>query len=362
MRVLVLGGAGNFGARICRRLAQESALEIVATSRSGRSAAGLPVRVVALDLAAPSCAPDLAALSPGIVIHCAGPFQAQDYRVAGAALACGAHYLDLADGREFVARFAAANQHAALAARRCAISGASTLPALSSAVVDHLAPRFRRIDGIDIVIAPAQRAPRGTATTAAVLGYAGRGFPWLEEGVWRTAHGWQELRRVPLSFGTRLAAACDVPDLVLLPERYSGVRTVAFRAALEVPVQHLALWLLAGARRIGLALPLERHAARLNRLASRLDRFGSDCGGMRVRVCGEGGDGRRLVVTWELRADRNHGPEIPCMAAELLACRLAAGDGPPAGAAACMGFLSLSDFERELARWAIRTRIDEERH
>jgi len=39
------------------------------------------------------------------VIHCAGPFQSQDYRVALAAMAAGAHYLDLADGRQFVARF-----------------------------------------------------------------------------------------------------------------------------------------------------------------------------------------------------------------------------------------------------------------
>ena len=45
----------------------------------------------------------LTALSPGLVIHCVGPFQGQDYRVANAALAAGAHYLDLASapsGRE----------------------------------------------------------------------------------------------------------------------------------------------------------------------------------------------------------------------------------------------------------------------
>jgi hypothetical protein len=44
----------------------------------------------------------LKALSPGLVIHCVGPFQGQDYRVANAALAAGAHYLDLADGRQFI--------------------------------------------------------------------------------------------------------------------------------------------------------------------------------------------------------------------------------------------------------------------
>src|SRR4030095_3630227 len=33
VRVVVVGGSGNFGARICRRLAQVDAIEVVATSR-----------------------------------------------------------------------------------------------------------------------------------------------------------------------------------------------------------------------------------------------------------------------------------------------------------------------------------------
>jgi saccharopine dehydrogenase-like NADP-dependent oxidoreductase len=49
----------------------------------------------------------LEVLSPGLVIHCEGPFQGQDYRVSNAALAAGAHYLDLADGRQFIAEIAA---------------------------------------------------------------------------------------------------------------------------------------------------------------------------------------------------------------------------------------------------------------
>jgi hypothetical protein len=87
---------------------------------------------------------------------------------------------------------------------------------------------------IHIVIAPGQHAPRGAATVAAVLGYAGEPFLWWREGGWRTVHGWQELQRTRLSFGTRCAAACDVPDLQLLPARYPGVQTVSFHAALEI--------------------------------------------------------------------------------------------------------------------------------
>src|SRR5262245_1567382 len=224
MRVVVIGGGGQFGARIWRRLSQESALTVIAAGRHPGAPSGAPVLHRTLDLDAPDFAAELGRLEPDLVIHCAGPYQGQDYRVVGAALACGAHYIDLADGREFVVRFAAQNHAAASRAGRTAVTGASTLPALSSAVIDRLEERFARIEEIEIAIAPGQLAPRGTATMAAVLGYAGRGFRWWQDGEWRTAYGWQELRRMRFPFGERLAAACDVPDLTLLPERYPGVR------------------------------------------------------------------------------------------------------------------------------------------
>ena len=68
------------------------------------------------------------------IIHL-GRFQGQDYGVANATLAAGAHYLDLADGRQFIVEFAARIEDQAVRAGRVAISGASTLPALSSALV-----------------------------------------------------------------------------------------------------------------------------------------------------------------------------------------------------------------------------------
>jgi hypothetical protein len=162
------------------------------------------------------------------------------------------------------------------------------------------------------------------------------------------------------AFGTRYAAACDVPDLALFPARYPGVRTVTFRAALEVAVQHWALWCIAGLRRIGLPLPVERCARSLDRVGTWLDRFGSDCGGMSVSVTGAGIGGGRQRATWQLVAKSNHGPEIPCMPAVLVACKLARGEALLPGAHACMGMLKLSDFQGEFERWNISTRIVQE--
>ena len=106
MRILVLGGYGNFGARICRALARDG-LDVVAAGRGpekGHQDAGFDARVgkARLDIFSNDFETELRALDPGIVVHCVGPFQGQDYRVAEASLKAGAHYIDLADGRAFV--------------------------------------------------------------------------------------------------------------------------------------------------------------------------------------------------------------------------------------------------------------------
>jgi hypothetical protein len=355
---VVVGGLGNFGARISTRLALEPDIEIVATSRhtsnAGKSAC---VQTAMLDINSHDLPSKIRALAPDLVIHCAGPFQGQDYRVALASLACGAHYVDLADGREFVAGFNAAIGPAAEVVKRIAVTGASTLPALSSAVVDFLKGPFAGLSVIDVVIAPGQHAQRGGATVAAVLGYAGKSFPWWERGEWRTVYGWQELKRQRFSFGHRLSAACDIPDLELFPAYYAGVQSVTFRAALEVSLQHYGLWVIGACRRMGLPMHISRWGASLDRIGTWLNWLGSETGGMTVRVIGRTPKGRTLSRTWELVAQCNHGPEIPCMAAVILAIKLARGDPFPAGAKVCMGMLGLPDFEPEFARWSISTRV-----
>lgn len=363
MRTVVLGGCGNFGARICRALARDPGIEVIAAGRhADRDGKGLfaesRIQFARLDLAAADFHAALERLAPRIVIHCAGPFQGHDYRVVSAATSVGADYIDLSDGRDFVARFAECNDAATRLAGRLAVSGASTVPALSSAVVDHFAGRFERLREIQIVIAPAQRARRGSATIAGVLSYAGRPFKWLSGGDWANAYGWQELRRTRIEgVGTRWAAACDVPDLELFPARYPGVETVEFRAALEVGIQHRALWLAGMLRRGGLRLPIERWSAPLDRVASWFDELGGEYGGMLVSLEGIQPGGRSMRVEWHLTAPANHGPEIPCMAAVLLARKLAGGELTARGAMPCMGLLDLAEFEPEFRRWGIATTI-----
>ena len=360
MRVIVLGGTGNFGARICRALRADPEIEVISASRRGALLPlGSAMPSVQLDASEASFPNALASLAPDLVIHCVGPFQGQDYRVAEATLRAKAHYLDLADARDFVAGFQAATDAQARTVDRLAISGASTLPALSTAVLDAIALRLRTLEAIELIIAPGQRAPRGAATLRSVFSYLGRPFKWLHAGRWIEVHGWEELKRVRLDCGTRWAAACDVPDLELLPKRYPSVRTVEFRAALELGIQHFGLWFLAALRRRGVTIPVDRWAVGLDRIATALDRFGGEYGGMLVTADGTAQDGGRRRVCWQLTIPATDGPEIPCMPAILLARRLARGQLLERGAHPCLGFLTLRDFESEFSRWNVRTRIEE---
>jgi saccharopine dehydrogenase-like NADP-dependent oxidoreductase len=358
MKVVVLGGYGNFGARVCRALAGDPAIELVVAGRDGRKARALAGELQAgsarIDAAGDELPRVLREAGAELVIHTAGPFQAQGYGVALAAAQAGCHYVDLADGRRFVCDFAAATDAAFRAAGRCAVSGASTVPALSSAVVDALLPRFGALEVIDTCIAPAQKAPRGEATLAGVLSYCGAPIEVWQGGRWQTLRGWADPKRVTFArLAPRLDALCDIPDLELFPQRYVPVGHVMFRAALEVAFTQRVFALLAAMHARGLLEAPQKLAGLLHRAGALFDPFGTPAGGMAVRLRGRDASGTPLALAWHITAPDHHGPEIPCMAAILLARRLARGPAWDPGARPCMGLLTLADFEPEFARWGM---------
>ena len=364
MKTLVLGGYGNFGARICRALVCDPAVQLLIGGRDiGRAKTladelGQGTQPVAIDLASTDFSRTLVRLGVELVVHTAGPFQQQGYAVARAAAAAGAHYIDLADGRRFVCDFPATLQTAFQAAGRCGISGASTVPALSSAVVDRLCDGWQRIDSIDMCIAPAQTAPRGEATMAAVLSYCGESIDVWENGRWQSRRAWAKPRRVKFArLRDRLGALCDIPDLELFPAKYGVEQRVMFRAAVEIGIAQRGFAMLAGLRALGLIAQPARLAGLLNRVARVMDVMGSSLGGMVVRVEGTDASGALTRRAWHIAADDDHGPEIPCMATILLVRRIAREQTPPSGASTCMGLLELADFEPEFARWGMVTEI-----
>lgn len=367
MKVMVLGGYGNFGARISRALAGDDRIQLLVAGRDGHQAAAfaaaLPGRAqaVAVDMHGAGFAQALQNRGVGLLIHTAGPFQGQDYAVARACAQAGVHYIDLADGRRFVCDFPRALHAAFVDTGRVAISGASTVPALSSAVVDSLCAGWQRLDTLDICIAPAQTAPRGVATLRAVLSYCGRPIQVWNGGQWQTHIGWAKPKRVAFErLRPRLGALCDIPDLELFPARYQVRERMEFRAAVEVGLAQRAFAMLAWLRQIGVLKNPSSLDSLLNTTAKLFDPLGSALGGMVVRVAGLDAAGNSTKRAWHIAADNDHGPEIPCMAAILLARRLAGGEPMACGAYACVGLNKLADFAPEFARWCMVTDVVEE--
>jgi len=220
-RVLIIGGYGNFGSFISRSLAKHSNINIIIAGRSLDKAEAL-----AREINAEAAVIDihnnfearLQEIKPDIVIHTSGPFQSQGYDVAEACIKGGSHYIELADGREFVAGIDSLDKKAKNA-DTLVVSGASSVPCLTSALVEHYKGAFKTLESLDYGITTAQKTARGVATTAAILSYTGQPFKTLIDGGEKTVYGWQGLRRRKYSgLGWRLLANCNVPDLELFPK------------------------------------------------------------------------------------------------------------------------------------------------
>lgn len=300
-------------------------------------------------------ATDIAALNALCVVDAAGPFQAQNLRFARAVIDARCHYVDLADARDFVSAFPTLDA-VAKARGVLAVTGASTTPALTHAVLDDLTRGWTRVDGVEVGISPGGGTSFGLAVIQAILSYVGKPVRVWRHGRWDTAPGWSlNVRRAVGEAGKRWLSLCDTPDLDLIPQRFPSVRRAVFRAGLELSVLHWALWALGFLVRFGLMQSLRPLAEPLRDAAAFARRFGSDTGGMLVEVSGVYGDGSQLKTIWSLTADAGDGPEIPTFGALCIVRGLLDGRLTQTGATACVGMLDIAAFEREFKRFDIRS-------
>ncbi len=359
--ILVLGGYGFFGQRISASLAKDDRVRILIGGRHRDKALAIatslglaPEQAIAIDAAAASFPDELARLGVQTLIHTAGPFQGQDYVVARAAIKARSNYVDLADGRDFVAHIDALNEDA-VRAGVTVVSGASSVPGLSAAVVDQYVGAFKRLDAIRIGIGSGARAP-GIATVKGIFGYCGKPIRRWVNGEWQTTHGWLDLQAhdFPPPVGRRLLGSCDVPDLALFPKRYPTVKTVTFHAGFASSAGHLVVWSLARLVKAGVLASMAPFAGPMNRLSRWIEPIVSDKGAMFVALEGLDDHGQPLTCVWHLIASENHGPFIPCGAAIALAQKLARGVTLPLGAMPCVGLLSVAEYLAPLRDLAIR--------
>lgn len=350
-RVLIIGGYGNFGSYIARTLAADPNISLLIGGRSQAKADTFAASLKALNTAS-GCALDiegdiegrLRELAPDVVIHATGPFQGQDHRVAHAAIAASAHYLDLADARRFVTSI---DELDAMAKRAgvAVIAGASSVPCLTAAFLDRYETKFAKLTGATYGIAAAQATNRGLGTAAAILSYVGKPFTILAAGRRKRVFGWQGIRAVRYpELGVRLFGYCDIPDLELFPDRYRDLRNLEFVAGHEVKLLHAGTWLLSWIVRIGLVKSLSPYAHRLLKLSFLFDPLGSDKSGFHMFLRGIDHGGEPAEIRIFMVARQVHGPNIPCFPAIILARRIAAGQHPAPGARPCLGLIELDEL------------------
>jgi short subunit dehydrogenase-like uncharacterized protein len=347
--ISVPGGYGIFGGRIAEAMARDPRCWVRVVGRNATIGRNFAHRIGA-EFRAADC-DDRESLRRAIdgsflVIHAAGPFQGADYRVAELCIELGAHYLDLADARDFVARIGRLDDEARRR-RLLVASGVSSTPAITSALIRALEPEFARIVRIQTALSPGNQNPRGASTIAAVLSYLGRRIRVWQDSRWVERPGWGDVRRLafPPPVGRRRVHNCDVPELELFPAAFHA-ETVRFSAGLELDVLNYLLSMCAGPCR-WFGIDLSRRARWFLNASLMLFPFGTTNGSLAIWLHGHDRAGRPIERRIAIVTDYD-GPATPSSAAIVLARKILDSGPPRTGAFPCVGLLTLEEIMAHL--------------
>ena len=360
MKIIVLGGYGVFGARLCEILAADPRVSLIIAGRSLTKAQALSsklpqsaaVHTVAIDRDI-DLRSYFAKIKPALVIDASGPFQNygnNPYRVVQACLDCHVNYMDFADGSEFVNGITQFDEQAK-AQGVYVLSGVSSFPVLTAAVVRRITNGWRKVVSIRGGIAPSPFAVVGENVIQAIAAYAGKRIPLVRGGAQSHGYALTEIHNYTISPPGRLPlrrtrfSLVDVPDLQVLPQLWPDVQEVWMGAGPVPEVLHRMLNGLAWLARMGLVSSLRPFAQVFYHAINTL-RWGEHRGGMFVEVKGDDSDGRPATRSWHMLAEGNDGPYIPCFALQALVEQALDGQLPKPGARPASGELELAQYER----------------
>lgn len=346
-KVVILGGYGTFGRLVTSHLAGDPRARVVVAGRdvARAHAAAQPLGAEGVRCDATDPASLRAAIrGADLVVNASGPFQAEDYAIPSACIEAGCNYIDLGDGRAYVAGVrrldAAARERGVFV---CV--GASTTPAVTSAAVIALRNELGPLRHITIALNAGNKNQAGVSTIASILAYVGAPVRVWRDGRWQPVLGWGEGEFVhfPPPVGRRRVQVCDVPDLELFPALFKA-DSVTFKAGVELTMLNYAIGALGLARRAVSGLDLPALAPALVRMSGWFKAFGTLRGACAVWLTDVHGRQASLAFVAP-----SNGPQLPAAPAALLARRLLGGEAPPAGAYPCVGFLTVDDFAAHLA-------------
>jgi Domain of unknown function (DUF4166)/Saccharopine dehydrogenase NADP binding domain len=369
MKILILGGYGVFGGRLCELLAPITHLRLCIAGRSLEKARafcrllppGAKCEPIAFDRDHRPGA-QIQHIRPDLLIDASGPFQfygENPYRVVEACLANDVNYMDFADGSDFVKGVSQFDQQARDRGLY-ALSGVSSFPVLTAAVVRKLTQDAHQVASISGGIAPSPYAGVGMNVIRAISAYAGKPVRVVRGGHHTFAFALTEARRYTICPPGHLPlknlrfSLVDVPDLHVLPQRWPEVKSVWMGAGPVPASLHRMLNGLAWLVRLRLLSTLAPFAP-LFFHAINILRWGEHRGGMFVEVELLNAQGIKTTRSWHLLAEGADGPYIPCMALDAIIRRTLRGQRPPAGARPATMELELDDYERLFAPRKIYT-------
>lgn len=365
--VLIIGGYGTFGGRLTDLLADEPRLRLIVAGRSLEAAKAFCVRPSQATLVPAYFDRDgdvlrqLRILRPDLVVDASGPFQVygdDPYRVPRAAIESGANYLDLADAAGFVVGIEALDR-LACERGRVALSGVSSFPVLTAAIVRRLVPGLSMIESIEAGIAPSPFAGVGLNVVKAIASYAGRPVRVIEDAEPHAGYGFIDSRRRVVNVPGRIPLRAirfglvEVPDLAVLARDWPRARAIWMGAGPTPALLHRLLWGAAWLVRLRL-LPSLLPLAWIMNFVINTARWGEHRGGMYVEVRGLGDDGLE-TRSWHLLAEGDAGPLIPSMAAEALIRKWLKGEQSAPGARSAHRDLELDDYQVLFERRKIAT-------
>ena len=367
LKVLIVGGYGTFGGRLVDLLSDEARLVLIVAGRSTQRAVEFcstrtaQARLVATEFDRNGdVGEQLRKWAPNVLVDASGPFQSygeRRYQLIEACIAQHVQYLDLADGAEFVDGVSAFDT-AARSAGVSVLSGVSSFPVLTAAVVRHLAVGMTRVAAIRAGIAPSPYAGVGENVIRAIASYAGKSVALRRGGKSVVAHPFTESIRFTIAppgklpLRNTLFSLVDVPDLRALPKLWPEADEVWVGAGPVPEILHRALIACAWLVRWRLFPSLLPLAGLMSALVNRL-RWGEHRGGMFVTVNGLDGRQREVERSWHLLAEGNDGPYIPSMAIEAVIRKMLDGHPPAPGARAAVHDLELSDYQALFAKRTI---------
>lgn len=368
-KLLIIGGYGNFGGRLAGLLADFPELTLFIAGRSLHKAKrfvaanGGPATMIPVEFDRDgNVSEQIKKLRPQVVIDASGPYQAygnRPYRVAEAAISVGAHYLDLADGTDFVLNISSVNDDA-MTENVFVLSGASTCTVLTSAVARHLSSDFIRVDSVAGGVSPSPYAGLGKSVARAVAQYAGKPVTVWRDGELVSDIAFTSTSRFtitppgylpmpPMTFGL-----IDVPDLQLLADIDKTVGNTWFGVAATPTLYPTLFRILARAVERGVLPSLARIAGFMHFVMNRIS-WGEHRGGMFMEVSGTDLRGRDTRRSWHLIAEGDDGPTVPVLAAYLIIRNCLDGHFPRAGARPAKDVLNLADYDSMFERLNIRT-------